>query len=179
MKYITTYICLLFLSLTLLMGGLSSLHAEMGQINEDQAMAVFVVNVARYVNWPGQQGDTVLIGILGKGNLSREWQNISGKVTNGRRYNVIKSTDVYEMTDCNIVVIEETNSNRLSRNILLLRRYPIITISSSSDFITIGSTINVALTNNRISFAVNLRQARSVGLDISSNLLKLATEVIR
>jgi hypothetical protein len=177
MKYTSLLFSLIFL--TLFTTGVPIAHAEVRQINEDQAMTAFVANVARYVSWPAQQGDTVVIGILGKGNLSREWQSLSGRIINGRRCNVIKSADTYDMIDCHIVVIEETNASRLSRSLLVLRRHPIITISSSSDFTATGSTINVALTNNRITFAVNLGQARSVGLDISSNLLKLATEVIR
>lgn len=175
-KYFYIFYCLVSLAFHTI--GVSTPHAEV-QINEDQAITAFVINVARYVNWPAPQGDSIQIGVLGKGPLSRDWQRISGKVIHGRKYNVIKSTDVYEMTDCNIVVIEETNPGRISRNILLLRRYPIVTISSSSDFLTTGGTINLALTNNRITFAINLGQARSVGLDISSNLLKLATEVIK
>ena len=168
-----------FVVLTLHLICLTTAGAEVQLISENQAKASFVFNVVRYVNWPPPEGDTVLIGILGKGLLAREWQSISGKTVNGRKVRVVKSNDVDEMLDCQIVVIEETSPHRLSRSLLSLRHYPILTIGDSPAFISTGGCLNISLRNNHISFSINLVQARSVGLDISSNLLKLATEVIK
>lgn len=153
--------------------------AEERLISESQAKAAFVFNVVRYVNWPLPGGNTVLIGILGKGPLTHEWQSISGKTLSGRKLRVVKSNDVDEMLDCQIVVIEDTSPHKLSRILLSLRHYPILTVGDSPAFISSGGSLNISLRDNRISFSVNLAQARSVGLDISSNLLKLATEVIK
>lgn len=157
----------------------SSAEAEERLINENQAKAAFVFNVVRYVSWPPPGGDTVLIGIFGKGPLSREWQSISGKTLNNRKLLVIKSNDIDEMLDCHLVVIEETSPSKLSRILQKLRHYPILTIGDSPVFIRSGGSLNITLLNNRISFSVNLAQTRAGGLDISSNLLKLAAEVIK
>jgi hypothetical protein len=120
-----------------------------------------------------------MIGILGKGPLAHEWQSISGKSLNGMKLRVIKSNDVDELLDCQIVVIEETSPHKLSRILLLLRHYPVLTIGDSPVFISSGGSLNMTLLNSHISFSINLAQARAVGLDISSNLLKLAAEVIK
>ncbi len=177
MIYFCKIIC--FVILTLHSHAISAHAAEERQISESQAKAAFVYNSVRYVNWPSSGSNTVLIGILGKGPLAHEWQNISGKSVNSRKLRVVKSNDVDELLDCQIVVIEETSPHKLSRLLLSLRQYPILTIGDSPLFTGSGGSLNISLRDNRISFSVNLVQTRSVGLEISSNLLKLATEVIK
>jgi len=170
-------ICLVALTLHYL--PISAYAAEERMISENQAKAVFVFNVVRYVKWPLPGATTVLIGVLGKGPLAHEWQSISGKTVNGRKLRVIKSNDVDELLDCQIVVVEETSPHKLSRILISLRQYPILTIGDSPVFIGSGGSLNMTLIENRISFSINLAQARAVGLDISSNLLKLSAEVIK
>lgn len=177
MKYFLKIFCLTVIAFHSFFA--SSSEAEERLIGENQAKAAFVFNVVRYVSWPPPNSDTVLIGILGKGSLSSEWQSISGKSLNGKKLRVFKSNEIDDVLECQIVVIEETNHQKLSRILLLLKNYPILSIGDSPIFISSGGKLNVSLINNRISFTVNLAQARSVGLDISSNLLKLATEVIK
>jgi hypothetical protein len=177
MKFFLKIFCLTFITLHSLCS--SSIRAEERLIGENQAKAAFVFNVVRYVNWPPPDSDTVLIGVLGKGSLAGEWQSISGKSLNGKKIKVFKSNDIDEMFECQIVFIEETNHQKLSRILLLLKNYPILSIGDSPVFINSGGMLYVYLTNNRISFTVNLTQSRVVGLNISSNLLKLASEVIK
>ncbi len=154
-------------------------HAEERLISESQAKAAFVFKAAHYISWPPPASNALFIGVLGKGPLGREWQNISGKMVNGSKLIVIKSSDIDEMLNCRIVFIEENNQTRLSRILPILRDYPILTIGDSPAFISFGGILNISLLYTRITFSVNLIQARAVGLDISSNLLKLASEVIK
>lgn len=177
MNYFYKILCLSVFTLHSLT--MSAHAADERLISESQAKAAFVFNVVRYVSWPPPGGDTVLIGIFGKGPLSHEWQSISGKTLNNRKLRVIKSNDVDEMLDCQLVVIEETSPRKLSRILQKLRHYPILTIGDSPFFISSGGSLNITLLKNRISFSVNLAQTRAGGLDISSNLLKLASEVIK
>jgi hypothetical protein len=165
--------------LILFMAAASPLWAEEQLITENQAKAAFVFNVIRYVSWPPPVSDTLQIGILGKGLLPSEWMSISGKTANGKKLHIFKSNDLEEMFDCQIIYIEETSPRKLSRILLSLRNYPILTIGDSPGFISSGGSMNVFLRNNHISFSINLTEARAAGLDISSNLLKLATEVIK
>jgi hypothetical protein len=177
MNYLSKILCLI--AVTLLNLPLPAHAAEERLISEGQAKAAFVFNVVRYVNWPPPGNDTVLIGILGKGPLSREWQSISGKTLSSRKLRVMKSNSVDDMLDCQLIVIEEAGPQKLPRILRTLRNYPILTIGDSPGFLSSGGSLNISLRNNRISFSVNLVQARAVGLNISSNLLKLASEVIK
>lgn len=178
MKYVITTLILIVLIFHSFLCASSS-RAEERILNENQAKAAFIFNVARYVSWPPPHSDTLLIGVLGKHPLAHEWQGISGKTLNGRKIKIFKSNDVDELIDCQIVFIEETSQQKTSRALLFLRRYPILTIGDSPDFINMGGILNISLFNNHISFSISQAQTRAVGLDISSNLLKLAKEVIK
>ncbi len=167
------------ISLILMILSVLSSQAEERPISESQVKAAFVFNVAHYVNWPSPNNDTILIGILGKGSLGQEWQKLSGKNMNGKKLTIFKSNDIDEMLRCQIVFIEESNPQKVSRILQVLRDYPLVTIGDFSSFTSMGGTLNVSLLHNHISFSINLAQARAVGINISSNLLKLATEVIQ
>lgn len=156
-----------------------ALHAEDHQVSEAQAKAAFLVNVAYYVTWPQQHNDSLVIGVIGKGSLGAEWQGITAKSFHGRKVRVFKSNDLDDMLDCNIIYIEESNPKKLARILLVLRDRPVLTVGDSPLFTTLGGSMTVFLQNNRLAFTINLTQARSAGLEISSNLLKLASEVIK
>lgn len=176
MKKIKSFF-LIVLVLQLLCAAL--LQAQEQLVNENSVKAAFVFNAALYVTWPPPQNDVILVGILGKGPLEYEWKNLSGKILNNRKLKIFKSNDVEEMLECQIVFIEESSPKKLSRILSQLRQYPIVTIGDSPVFISSGGILNVVVTNNRISFAANQAQARTSGLEISSKLLKLATEVTK
>lgn len=148
-------------------------------VSEAQARAAFLVNIARYVTWPQQYNDSLVIGILGKGALGNEWHGVTSKMFHGRRVKVLKSNELDELSECNLLYIEENNSKKLSRLLLTLRDRPVLTIGDSPEFLLLGGTLNMFVQDNRLAFSINLAQARSVGLEISSNLLKLASEVIK
>jgi hypothetical protein len=178
MKYIIIICSLIFLTLY----SLSALpaHADERSVSENQAKAAFVFNAVHYVTWPSTtRGNLVVIGVLGKGSLESEWLNITRKTIGGKKLTVFKSNNIDDMIDCQIVIIEESSPSRLSRIMPLLRDYPILSVGDSSAFLQAGGILNISVINNRISFSVNLSQARTAGLVISSNLLKLATEVIK
>lgn len=156
-----------------------SAQAQEQLINENAAKAAFVYNVALYVSWPPPQSDTILVGILGKGPLEPEWKNLTGKALNNRKVKVFKSNDIEELLECQIVFIEESSPKKLSRILSQLKNYPILTIGDSPAFSNLGGMLHVSVKNNRITFVANQIQARSSGLEISSKLLKLATEVIK
>ena len=177
MKYFCNIVIVLLLFVHVV--DISSLCAEERLISENQVKAAFVFNAAHYISWPPTDRETLLIGVLGRGPLAEEWQNISGKIVSGKKLVVFKSNIVDEMYGCHIVIIEEPNSKKQSQILQLLNDYPIITIGDSPDFTNAGGILNISLLNKRITFSVNLAQARKTGLDISSNLLKLATEVIK
>jgi uncharacterized protein DUF4154 len=59
------------------------------------------------------------------------------------------------------------------------RSAPVLTIGESDDFVRRGGMIQFVTQGNRIRFAINLAAVEHAGLRISSEVLKLATDVQR
>jgi len=60
-----------------------------------------------------------------------------------------------------------------------LENTPVVTVSDIPGFAEQGGTIEFVLRQGRLSFKINLAEARKRHLRINASLLSLATEVIR
>jgi hypothetical protein len=60
-----------------------------------------------------------------------------------------------------------------------VRTSPVLTVADSPGAARQGVALNMAVERNRITFEANLLAARAAHLDLSSKLLRLATEVFQ
>lgn len=79
---------------------------------------------------------------------------------------------------CHVVVIAGTAASR-SRTALLKRvsGRPVLTIGDHAEFLSDGGIIVMKVVENRVRFEVSLTNARRSGLEVSSQLLRLAVAV--
>lgn len=159
-----------------------TLHSEELQLNEQQIKPAIVYNIARYVTWPstGLNGNTEFsIAVFGHGRAVSSWSTLHGKSLQGRKITVRRTTDIDELTNCQIVFIESSERKNVPRVLAALKEYPVLTVSEIDGFSRSGGMITLRIVNNRMEFEVNLKGARNAGLSISSNVLKLAVDVIQ
>jgi hypothetical protein len=60
-----------------------------------------------------------------------------------------------------------------------LRGSKVLTVADSPDAVRHGVALGMTVAQNRVTFAANLLAAHRAGLNLSSKLLRLATEVIQ
>ena len=159
-----------------------ALHSEELQLNEQQIKPAIIYNIARYVTWPSTAltGSTEFsIGVFGHGRTVSSWGTLHGKSLQGRKVTVRRTTDIDELINCHIVYIESSERKNVPRVLAALKEYPVLTVSEIDGFSRSGGMITLRIVNNRMEFEVNLKDARTAGLSISSNILKLAVEVIQ
>jgi YfiR/HmsC-like len=169
----------LFAALFLFLLSTPAVCTEQRAPDENEIKAAFVFNVARYVSWPHYSSNIFRIGVLGKGALSTHWSNLKGRTIHGKRVAVIKTNDLDDLLNCQIVYIESPDQKNNIRVSSALKHYPVLTISNTNGNNFATGMIITSLVNNRIIFSVNLVASRMAGLEISSNLAKLAAEVIK
>ena len=173
---------LLFILIAVIFSLAAVLHAEEQQLNEQQIKSAIIYNIARYVTWPAttlNNGQSFTVGIFGQGHNVSQWGGLQGKTVYGRKINVRRFTDLDELANCQLVFIESSERKNVLRILAILKDYSVLTISEIEGFSHYGGMIALRVVNNRMTFEINLKSARASGLDISSNLLKLATEVIK
>jgi hypothetical protein len=163
--------------------GPSLAEAETENARIDRVKAAFVLNIARFVTWPDEalehQGDQLLLCLYRRNPWVGATETIEGKMVNGRalRINLVKS--LAQSQPCNILLIgldEIRHFDEESQHTAEDR--PLLTIAdlTDADLPPPRRHALVTLMRNgaRIGFEINLAKARRVGLQMSSNLLKLA-----
>ena len=138
-----------------------------------QIKAAYLYNFIKYVDWPSY-GDTISIGVLGYDPFGTALAPLNGKVVKGRRL-VIKHLDsVREAQQCQIIFVSSSEKQRLQEIFESLRSARVLTVGETQGFADGGGIINFIEENNKVRFEINADAARRTGLNISSELLKLA-----
>ena len=138
-----------------------------------QIKAAYLYNFIKYVDWPSY-GDTITIGVLGYDPFGTALAPLNGKLVKGRRL-VIKHLDsVRDAQQCQIIFVSSSERQRLQEIFESLRSARVLTVGETQGFADGGGIINFIEENNKVRFEINAEAARRTGLNISSELLKLA-----
>ena len=103
--------------------------------------------------------------------LSRA-ESIGGKSVMAKR--ITKPQDV---DSCRILFISSSEENHLKEVLTALDKTRVLTVSDIPRFSERGGMIGFTLEGNRVRFDVNLDRTQGAGLTLSSELLKVATNV--
>ena len=160
-----------------------SARAEEPLLHEYRIKAAFLYNFAKFIQWPESAfidpESPVFICILGKDPLMGALQSITGKTVRGRRIVISHSKNVMSVKRCHILFVAESEKSRAKHTISKFKGKSVLTVSDMDDFVKAGGMIGMVRLENKIRFQINLVSAQDSGLTISSQLLKLAQNVIK
>jgi YfiR/HmsC-like len=140
---------------------------------EYEIKAAYLYNFIKYVDWPSY-GDTISIGVLGNDPFGPALAPLNGKMVKGRRLVTKHLDSVREAQQCQIIFVSSSEKQRLQEIFESLRSARVLTVGETQGFADGGGIINFIEENNKIRFEINAEAARRTGLNISSELLKLA-----
>jgi hypothetical protein len=161
---------------------LSSYSLALSESEELQAKAAFIYNFCKYIDWPADcfasSSSPIVVTVLCHHSTQDAFETIRGKSASGRMLEVRLVTKADEIGTPHILYI--CGSAREHRgHIPELYRTGILTINDLDPTAPCGGAIISFLTvDKKLRFQINLRAARKSGLKISSQLLKLATNVV-
>jgi len=145
---------------------------------EYEVKAVFIYNLAKFIEWPDKSLDnssTLTVYILGDDPFGTDLDAIRDKLIKGRRV-VIKQIDSPDdLKNANILFISSSEKERLRDILKSISGLPILTVGDTKSFAQRGVMVNFYLENSKIRFEINLEAANLAGLKISSNLLRMGT----
>ncbi len=153
---------------------LVSSFKSMAQTIEPKFQSVFILGIARKVNWTSGSGN-FRIGVIGKNNaLIKELTNIaSSKKLNDRTIKVEQLGSVSEANSQDIIFLAKSNSgqlktllNKVGTNTLVMTAYP--------KAISGGSHLNFLMKGNKVCFELNKTALEKTNLKFSDALTKLA-----
>lgn len=170
-----------WLHLTLLLLILACPAAAAQQtVGEYQAKAAFLYNAPKFVDWPPEAlpSSSFIIGVLGDDPFGPLLDQLTGRTIKGKQVVVRRITSLDRAAECQLLFIAASEQRRLSAVLGRLRALPLLTVSDIDGFAFASGMLELTMERNRLTFIVNNRQAERQGLKISSQMLKLAREIV-
>lgn len=155
-----------------------TVHAESAMQREYEIKAAYLYNFINYIDWPENTfpaaGGTIIIGVVGQSPFGAALEVLNGKQVKGRTVALKQITDMKDLDQCQIVFINSSEKSRLPELLDKLKDLRILTVSEIDGFAQQGGVINFISERNKVRFEINPDAAHRLGLNISSELLKLA-----
>ena len=170
-----------FLPLLILAALLAPQRGAHADPTEYDVKAVFLLNFARYVDWPADKlgrDDAVRLCIVGRDPFGAAMQSVDGKQVQGRVLRVSRVSRPAEAAGCHLAFLSASEEERLAATLRMLAGKAILTVSDVEGFAAAGGAIEFATVDDRIRFDVNLRTVRRGGLHVSSHLMRIARQVL-
>ncbi len=150
-------------------------------VREDEAKAAFIYNFAKFVEWPDEalaSGGTFVVGVAGDDAFAAVVERVlRGKLVRDRPLAVRRVARAGDLDGCHVVFVGD--GRPLAEVLHALDARPVLTVGGRDEFAPNGGMIGFLIQNDKLRFEVNLDAAERANLRISSQLLKLATRVIR
>lgn len=145
--------------------------------------AVFVYKIIKYVGWPkgsfAAADSPIVIGVAGKHPITKLLQSIAkGRKVNNRPLKVVAADNVDAALRCHILFLSaDINPETMKTIVRAVDGKPIMTIGETLDFPGHKGVLGMVKENNKIRLYLSLEKARAQGLNISSQLAKIAKVV--
>jgi hypothetical protein len=146
---------------------------------EYRLKAAFLYNFALFTEWPADVGSTLRLCVVGPDPGGAARDGLPGKSVGERSIAVQHKTGIDGLKGCQIVFIAPAAAAQLTRVLDALEGQTVLTVADSAGAARQGVALNMTVSQNKVSFEANLKAARAARLNLSSKLLRVATEVIQ
>lgn len=152
--------------------------------DEGRLKAEFLVRFAGFTTWPAnafpERSSPVVIGVWSDGEYTRTLSNVIGSRRAGDRKIIAQTVrNMNEARSVHLLFIPGSSASSVDRLLSELAALPVLTVSEVSGFCKRGGVLNFYREGQYIRFEANPDAARDAGLQLSSQLLRLARIVRR
>lgn len=166
--------------LILLLPAVAPSPAQSRKPTERDVEAAYLFNFGKFVKWPAPAANrdpAFTICVLGEDPFGNTLDaTVSGEKVEGKAVVVRRVASQKEVSGCRIVFVSSSEDTKVK--LVLSGLDPgVLTVSDMPNFAAQGGMIQFVTEGNRVRFAVNLTAAEKAGLTLSSELLKVATNV--
>jgi hypothetical protein len=155
--------------------------AEAQPPGEYSVKAAFVYNFLKYVDWPASAGCSQThrfkLGILGMNHFEDAFDKFRGKPIGNCFLEIFEISGTQPLDQFHAVFICKSEATELKSILTRLTNLPVLTIGDSAGFMQAGVMINLIQREDKLGFEINMNAARAATLTISSQLLKLASDI--
>ncbi len=150
-----------------------------------QIKAAFTYRFLLFTRWPEQASkkrrNTIRIGVIDNEALVLLFKDLSQKHISKKTIEVLPlGTDASPelLRSCQLLYISTTSSSKRKHFLKQVAGYPVLTISDTDSFLEQGGMIALFRQHNKVHFSVNRKNANDAGISFSSQMLKMATQIV-
>jgi len=171
---------LTILLMTTLMAALAS-GQDTDIPQEYQLKARYVLNMPVLSELPPQNNtaSSYTICLIGDTPLKKVLAASQGKLVKNRPLAIRSVEDINRIDACQMLFIASSERYRLQPLLAEADRRGVLTISDMRGFVRQGGLIGLLIVDNRLTFDINQVAASKASISFSSQLLKLAHDIIR
>mgnify|MGYP000016099731 FL=1 len=151
---------------------------------EKQVRAMFVYNFANFVEWPRKafkrSNSPLQVCLLGDVPFAGYLEPMSGTLIGDRELKVVITSNEKKIKGrCHILFVGDDQKQVMKKLSRSKKYIYILSVSEQKGFIESGGIVNIIDQSQKISFDIDLDNAKRRGLFISSDLLSLARNIKR
>jgi hypothetical protein len=176
------------MALTLIVGSIfpvpEVLDAQQSPASEYEVKAAYLFNFGRFIEWsdkaaPAKEG-AFEICVLGQDPFGSTLDaTLNGTSLKGKSVAAKRISKAQDINSCRILFISSSEDGRLKEILETLEKSNVLTVSDIPGFSQRGGMIQFVVQGSKVRFEINLGSAEEAGLSVSSELLKVATNVRR
>ena len=164
--------CTLVLILVGLAPAWSGVFAQ--ALDDAQAKAALLVNVARFVHWPAPDEGPRRFCVTGDERVASVLAAIvQSRSIDGRPLTLQRLRPGDDGTGCHLLYLAASRQ-RDDTETLRRTRGPVLTVGETVQFLRDGGMVRVYVEDQRLRFEINAKAAESAGIRIHAQLLSLA-----
>ncbi len=153
--------------------------AQAGPSIEYQVKAAFLLNFAKFVDWPpdafSSDKSPIQFCVFKYDPFGNALDEIlQGKTINNHGLIARRIKELSDLKSCQLVFISGSEDRRLPEILNFLKGTSVLVVGESDDFAERGGGIQFFLETNKLRFAVNVDAVQQARLGVSSKLLAMA-----
>ncbi len=161
---------------------LSLSHANPLTHTEYEVKAAYLYNFGRFVEWPpksaNSQASEFSICVLGRDPFGPALDaTVSGEKIDGKSVVAKRISGAEEAAGCRVLYIATAKSGQMKGILAALGNSSVLTVSDMPNFVEDGGMVGFVMADEHVRFEINLTAAHHAGLNLSSELLKVASRV--
>ncbi len=176
--------------------------AETAPSREYQIKAAFLYNLIKFVDWPKEitkadKDEPIVIGIIGADPFGKAFEPLKDKLIEDRKVIIKRFKGIVELQQsggiesmashpqldqikkCRALFVSKSENAQFEEITRVLKKHSVLTVADTKGFLEAGGAINFVLEDQKVRFEICVSCAKQSGLNIRSQLLRLAKRVVK
>lgn len=149
------------------------------KISDDQLKVVYLLNFAKFIEWPQAKGRDIYICYIAGERFSTYAERIEGAVLKERTVSVRAVMEGDDISQCHILYVGKKHVKDEEWVRKKSRETGVVDIGDSEQYVESGGVISFVVVNNKLRFNINIIEADNRGVSLASDLVELAFHVVR